>query len=146
MSKEEVSEVFYNPPAKVVEANQEAEEVASPVVKFITEHVQYEPAGKVYPGVKREYSEMIGSDGLKESRKQFEGQEDKLYPRYLAWCLREDKKPLARGKALDAILRAINRKLVPEGGAKVEMGEHGRAGTPVLGISLVPWEETEFGG
>jgi hypothetical protein len=100
----------------------------------------------VYPGVKREYSEMIGSDGLKESRKQFEGQEDKLYPRYLAWCLREDKKPLARGKALDAILRAINRKLVPEGGAKVEMGEHGRAGTPVLGISLVPWEETEFGG
>jgi putative DNA primase/helicase len=144
MSREEVSEVFYNPPAKVVEANQEAEEVASPVVKFITEHVRYETAGKVYPGVKREYSEMIGSDGLKESRKQFEGQEDKLYPRYLAWCLREDKKPLARGKALDAILRSINRKLVPEGGAKVETGEHDRAGTPVLGISLVPWEETEF--
>jgi putative DNA primase/helicase len=139
MSREEVTEIFRNPPAKVVKANQEAEETSSPVVKFVTEHVLYDPAGKVYPGVRRLYKGEGGRD-------EYERQEDKLYPRYLAWCSREDKKPLARGKALDAILRAINRKLVPEGGAKVETGKPDMKGTPVLGIGLVPWEQTEFGG
>jgi putative DNA primase/helicase len=139
MSREEVTEIFRNPPAKVVKANQEAEETSSPVVKFVTEHVQYDPAGKVYPGVKRLYKGEGGRD-------EYEGQEDKLYPRYLAWCSRESRTPLAKTKALDAILRAVNRNLVPSEGRKVEMGGHDKKGTPIIRISMVPWKETEFGG
>jgi putative DNA primase/helicase len=132
MSREEVSEVFYNPPAKVVAANQAAEVVASPVVKFVSEHVRYNPAGKVYPGFKRPYKGDSGRD-------EFEGQEDKLYPRYLAWCLREDKKPLGRTRALDAVVDAVNRKMVPEGGESVGKGKEDKKGTPITGIELVPW-------
>jgi putative DNA primase/helicase len=138
MSREEVSEVFYKPPVKVVEANQEAEEIGSPVVKFITEHVQYDPAGKVYPGVKRPYME--------NGREHFEGQEDKLYPRYLAWCSRMGKRNLERGKFLETAIKAINRRLVPEGYPPVKTGNSDKKGTPIIRLSLVPWVETEFNG
>jgi putative DNA primase/helicase len=138
MSREEVSEVFYKPPVKVVEANQEAEEIGSPVVKFITEHVQYDPAGKVYPGVKRPYME--------NGREHFEGQEDKLYPRYLAWCSRMGKRNLERGRFLETAIKAVNRRLVLEGYPPVETGNPDKKGTPIVRITLVPWEETEFNG
>jgi hypothetical protein len=56
------------------------------------------------------------------------------------------KMNLERGKFLETAIKAINKRLVPEGGAKVDIGKRDMKGTPVLGISLVPWEQTEFGG
>lgn len=138
MSREQVSEVFYKPPVKVTEANMAAEEIGSPVVKFITEHVQYDPAGKVYPGVKRPYME--------NGREHFEGQEDKLYPRYLAWCSRMGKRNLERGRFIETAIRAVNRRLVPEGYPPVETGNPDKKGTPIIRLSLVSWVETEFNG
>ena len=142
MSREEVTEAFCKPTVKVTEANMAAEEVSSPVVKFVTEHVRYDPAGKVYPGGKKEYLETQEVDGKRVSKRCYERQEDRLYPRYLAWCDRMLYKPLSQRRFIETAIKAINRRLVPEGGSPVERGKHDRFGDPVIGIALVPLIET----
>ncbi len=142
MSREQVTEIFYRPPVKVTEANMAAEEVSSPVVKFITEHVRYDPAGKVYPGSKKEYSETVEIDGKRVSKRYYERQEDRLYPRYLAWCDHMMHKPLSPRRFIETAIKAINKRLVPEGGSPVEKGKHDRIGDPIIGIALVPWPDT----
>jgi putative DNA primase/helicase len=139
MSKDEVSEVFHNPPVKVVQANQEAEAVSSPIVEFVKDHIEYDPTGFVYIGVSREQ--------FVEGVSYFQDEGTKLYPRYLCWCKGTGRRPLQRGKFLDALIEAANKRLLPspdcesveKGAIKLE------GGYPVKRIRLVPWKETEFG-
>jgi putative DNA primase/helicase len=139
MSKDEVSEVFHNPPVKVVQANQEAEAVSSPIVEFVKDHIEYDPTGFVYIGVSREQ--------FVEGVSYFQDEGTKLYPRYLCWCKGTGRRPLQRGKFLEALIEAANRRLLPlpdsepveKGATKLE------GGYPVKRIRLVPWTETEFG-
>jgi putative DNA primase/helicase len=139
MSRDEVSEVFHNPPVKVVQANQEAEAVSLPIVEFVKDHIEYDPTGFVYIGVSREQ--------FVEGVSYFQDEGTKLYPRYLCWCKGTGRRPLQRGKFLDALIEAANRRLLPspesepveKGATKLE------GGYPVKKIRLVPWTETEFG-
>lgn len=139
MSRDEVSEVFHNPPVKVVQANQEAEAVSSPIVEFVKDHIEYDPTGFVYIGVSREQ--------FVEGVSYFQDEGTKLYPRYLCWCKGTGRRPLQRGKFLDALIEAANRRLLPlpdsepveKGAMKLE------GGYPIKRIRLVPWKETEFG-
>jgi len=139
MSRDEVSEVFHNPPVKVVQANQEAEAVSSPIVEFVKDHIEYDPTGFVYIGVSRE--QFVAGVSY------FQDEGTKLYPRYLCWCKGTGRRPVQRGKFLDALIEAANKRLLPspdcepveKGAIKLE------GGYPVKRIRLVPWKETEFG-
>jgi len=134
MTREEVTDVFHNPPEKVVNANRRAERINSPLVPFVEKNVRYSDGSFIHLGT--------GKTRNEDGEKIFIGEADKLYPRYLGWCDGEKNKPLSRARFKEAFSVTANRILGGEGKSKIYKVEGSEnkvcGGYPFINVELVP--------
>jgi putative DNA primase/helicase len=88
LSREDVTRLFMNPPAKAAEAAFEALTAQNPIAEWITENLV--PASGQWLGI------GVNKDGrTPEGRAVFEEADTKLYPNYLRWCSENKREALS---------------------------------------------------